>query len=179
MPILLPSPCPQHVASTSAAGTFRPPTIPQAGRPRVAAGRAHPVVASGLWQEVDAPTVSSSGDFTSDNEGPPRPHNGDSSAVAKKIRDYTEVAYLTGRTRVVSRHFPAAMGIDDFLHRLEIALYAYGFTGDNSIGAWMGRGIFMCVCGGAGERGTVFWLLNSLGLGGPATGRRRGRGFVL
>lgn len=52
----------------------------------------------------------------------------------KKIRDYAEVAYLTGRNRVVASHFPTALGIDDFLHRLEIALYAYGFHGDNSIG---------------------------------------------
>lgn len=51
----------------------------------------------------------------------------------KKIRDYAEVAYLTGRNRVVTSHFPTSLGIDDFLHRLEIALYAYGFHGDNSI----------------------------------------------
>lgn len=51
----------------------------------------------------------------------------------KKLRDYTEVAYLTGRARLVGQHFPTALGIDDFLHRLEIALFAYGFNGDNSI----------------------------------------------
>lgn len=52
----------------------------------------------------------------------------------EKARGYAEVAYLTGRTRVVNSHFPTALGVDDFLHRLEIALYAYGFNGDNSIG---------------------------------------------
>jgi len=51
-----------------------------------------------------------------------------------KLRDYTEMAYMTGRAKVVSDYFPTAIGIDDFLHRLEIALYAYGFSGDNSIG---------------------------------------------
>jgi hypothetical protein len=51
----------------------------------------------------------------------------------RKLRDYTEVAYLTGRAKVVNQHFPTALGIDDFIHRLEIALYAYGFNGDNSI----------------------------------------------
>lgn len=29
---------------------------------------------------------------------------------------------------------PASAGVDDFLHRMEIALFAYGFNGDNSIG---------------------------------------------
>ena len=53
---------------------------------------------------------------------------------SEKARGYAEVAYLTGRTRVVNSHFPTALGVDDFLHRLEIALYAYGFNGDNSIG---------------------------------------------
>jgi hypothetical protein len=48
-------------------------------------------------------------------------------------KNYAEVAYLSGRTRVVARHFPGALGVDDFLHRLEIALYAYGFHGDNAI----------------------------------------------
>jgi hypothetical protein len=54
-------------------------------------------------------------------------------APGKKQRDYTEVAYMTGRAKVVSGYFPSALGIDDFLHRLEIALYAYGFNGDNAI----------------------------------------------
>lgn len=52
----------------------------------------------------------------------------------KKQRDYTEMAYMTGRAKLVNQHFPNAIGIDDFLHRLEIALYAYGFSGDNAIG---------------------------------------------
>lgn len=51
-----------------------------------------------------------------------------------KLRDYTEMAYMTGRAKVVNDYFPTAIGIDDFLHRLEIALYAYGFSGDNAIG---------------------------------------------
>jgi hypothetical protein len=36
----------------------------------------------------------------------------------------------------VRKHFEAAMGADDFMQRLEMALYAFGFTGDNSIGGW-------------------------------------------
>ncbi len=47
---------------------------------------------------------------------------------------YTEQAYLTARTRRVAQHFPTALGLDDFLNRLEIALFAYGFTGENCIG---------------------------------------------
>lgn len=34
----------------------------------------------------------------------------------------------------VAQHFPASMGVDDFIARLEMALAAYGFTGDNAIG---------------------------------------------
>lgn len=37
----------------------------------------------------------------------------------------------------VVKHFPAAMGVDDFIARLEMALAAYGFTGDNAIGEFM------------------------------------------
>lgn len=51
-----------------------------------------------------------------------------------KAHQYTEQAYLTARTRRVAQHFPTALGLDDFLNRLEIALFAYGFTGENSIG---------------------------------------------
>jgi hypothetical protein len=66
-------------------------------------------------------------------------------AKSGKIREYAEVAYLTGRSRKVSAHFSTAMGIDDFLHRLEIALYAYGFHGDNSIGElWVDAYSFPC-----------------------------------
>jgi len=38
----------------------------------------------------------------------------------------------------VAKHFPAAMGVDDFIARLEMALAAYGFTGDNAIGEQVG-----------------------------------------
>eukprot|EP00879_Flechtneria_rotunda_P029976 GHRR01032452.1.p1 GENE.GHRR01032452.1~~GHRR01032452.1.p1 ORF type:complete len:184 (-),score=53.60 GHRR01032452.1:218-769(-) len=41
---------------------------------------------------------------------------------------------LTARHQEVAKHFPAAMGVDDFMARLEMALAAYGFTGDNAIG---------------------------------------------
>jgi hypothetical protein len=58
--------------------------------------------------------------------------------AAKKLIDYSEVAYLTGRTRVVTQRFPGALAVDDFMLRLEIALYAYGFNGDNSIGEQQG-----------------------------------------
>lgn len=53
---------------------------------------------------------------------------------------YAEQAYLTARTRRIAQHFPTAIGVDDFLNRLEVALFAYGFTGDNSIGRVLTRG---------------------------------------
>ena len=52
---------------------------------------------------------------------------------------YAEQAYLTARTRRIAQHFPTAIGVDDFLNRLEVALFAYGFTGDNSIGRVLTR----------------------------------------
>ncbi|PRW45249.1 low-CO2 inducible [Chlorella sorokiniana] len=55
------------------------------------------------------------------------------SGGSKQLRDFCEIAYLSGRTKVVQDHFPMALGVDDFLHRMEIALFAYGFNGDNSI----------------------------------------------
>ena len=34
----------------------------------------------------------------------------------------------------MQKHFEGAMGADDFITRMEMALFAFGFTGDNSIG---------------------------------------------
>ena len=31
-------------------------------------------------------------------------------------------------------HFPAALSVDDYMSRVEVALAGYGFTGDNTIG---------------------------------------------
>ena len=39
------------------------------------------------------------------------------------------------RAKAVQKHFETSLGMDDFMQRVEIALFAYGFTGDNSIGA--------------------------------------------
>jgi hypothetical protein len=44
-----------------------------------------------------------------------------------------ELEYLTGRANAVQAHFESALGADDFMQRVEMALYAFGFTGDNSI----------------------------------------------
>lgn len=43
---------------------------------------------------------------------------------------------LTQRHNEVLKHFPTAMGVDDLMARVEMALAAYGFRGDNTIGAW-------------------------------------------
>ncbi|GLI71752.1 hypothetical protein VaNZ11_017071, partial [Volvox africanus] len=40
---------------------------------------------------------------------------------------------LTERLAEVTKHFPTALSVDDFISRVEIALAGYGFTGDNSI----------------------------------------------
>lgn len=38
------------------------------------------------------------------------------------------------RFATVLKHFPSAMGVDDFIARTEVALCYFGFTGDNTIG---------------------------------------------
>lgn len=44
-----------------------------------------------------------------------------------------ETKYLSQRMSQVSKHFPSALSLDDFLGRVEVALGAHGFRGDNSI----------------------------------------------
>jgi len=44
-----------------------------------------------------------------------------------------EVKYMVNRINTVQEHFPTAVSMDDFLFKLEMALCAYGFTGENSI----------------------------------------------
>ncbi|PRW33647.1 low-CO2 inducible [Chlorella sorokiniana] len=49
------------------------------------------------------------------------------------VRETAEVEYLTARVNKVQEQFGNAMGADDFMQRVEMALYAFGFNGDNSI----------------------------------------------
>jgi len=44
-----------------------------------------------------------------------------------------------GRTATIQKYFETAMGADDFIQRVEMALYAFGFTGENSIGECRAR----------------------------------------
>ena len=66
-------------------------------------------------------------------------------------------AYYTRRHELVLSQFPNALGVDDFISRVEIALAAHNFRGDNAIGArpapgrvpipWRGRvGGWRCPC---------------------------------
>ncbi|KAL4439983.1 hypothetical protein ABPG75_002984 [Micractinium tetrahymenae] len=48
-------------------------------------------------------------------------------------KETSEVEYLTARVTTVADEFPGAIGADDFIQRVEIALYGFGFSGDNSI----------------------------------------------
>mmetsp|Transcript_65297 Transcript_65297/g.206259 ORF Transcript_65297/g.206259 Transcript_65297/m.206259 type:complete len:379 (-) Transcript_65297:323-1459(-) len=47
--------------------------------------------------------------------------------------DPAAMAYFKNRTSLVRGYFPGALGCEDFLNRMEIALSRYGFNGDNSI----------------------------------------------
>ena len=143
LPPLQPSgvvPCGAPLASPSGrfVGFVAPKSYgPTRSRPLRDTGRSlvTPSLAPQNGSGAAAPTYDSSSEF----EGTPTSVNWTLDPLTmdekgKKLRDYTEVAYLTGRSRVVADHFATSLGIDDFLHRLEIALYAYGFNGDNSIG---------------------------------------------
>lgn len=47
--------------------------------------------------------------------------------------ELSESAYLAHRVGLVQRHFPGALGLYDFVDRVEIALFPFGFDGDTSI----------------------------------------------
>ena len=59
-------------------------------------------------------------------------------------------------------HFPTALGVDDWISRVETVLAGFGFTGDNSIGECCGWG------GLAGRWGQP--LLGSGAMGAAAAG---------
>lgn len=59
--------------------------------------------------------------------------NGTTKAVQGSSGDVVE-RYLDWRAKQVNEHFPGALGVDDFLSRVEIALFDLGFTGENAIG---------------------------------------------
>lgn len=54
-------------------------------------------------------------------------------AATAEATTVQEGDYLAKRQAEVRKFFPTAFHVDDFMHRLEIALYAYGFTGGNTI----------------------------------------------
>ena len=56
------------------------------------------------------------------------------STVAVSSPADLEQLYLHMRAEHVTKHFSGSLGVDDFLSRVEIALFELGFDGDNSIG---------------------------------------------
>lgn len=64
--------------------------------------------------------------------------NGTTIAAPKGSAAELEQAYLSMRTKHVTDQFPGALGVDDYLSRVEIALFELGFDGANSIGAIQG-----------------------------------------
>ena len=46
---------------------------------------------------------------------------------------HSRVSYLRERVEAVTKEFPNAIGMDDFLFRTEVMLRRFGFTTDNSI----------------------------------------------
>lgn len=47
-------------------------------------------------------------------------------------------ASMSERQATIRDHFPSALAVDDMMARVEMALAAFGFRGDNSIGGWIG-----------------------------------------
>lgn len=45
----------------------------------------------------------------------------------------TEQLYMAGRVAQVRQHFPSALSVDDFMHRVEMCAFSFGFSGDNTI----------------------------------------------
>lgn len=43
---------------------------------------------------------------------------------------------INNRYASILKHFPSALGVDDFIARVEVALCYFGFTGDNTIGEY-------------------------------------------
>lgn len=56
----------------------------------------------------------------------------------------------------MNQYFPGSYGVDDFVHRLETALYSFGFNGDNTVGAHprIRRHMSPCLASGERRRGT-------------------------
>jgi len=54
-------------------------------------------------------------------------------SAAPGMLNKDEQANLNARYANVISHFPTALGIDDFIARVEVALSGFGFTGDNTI----------------------------------------------
>ena len=91
-------------------------------------------------------------------------------------------AYYTRRHELVLQHFPTALGVDDFISRVEIALSAHGFRGENSIG----ERLAVCVtCSGwvavggwrNGARACSCCCLGLFGRGAHTGGRGGGNGW--
>lgn len=59
--------------------------------------------------------------------------DGATSGIGDKGTDAVLNGYTVGRVKQVTDHFPSALGADDFIARVEVALHSYGFTGHNSI----------------------------------------------
>ncbi|CAG9467872.1 unnamed protein product [Pedinophyceae sp. YPF-701] len=53
--------------------------------------------------------------------------------TAAGVAGMAKRAYLDSRYKTVRTHFPGSMGVEEFVAKSELALFGYGFTGDNSI----------------------------------------------
>jgi hypothetical protein len=118
--------------------------------PRVQLSRRNPLTRRSLWSLLAAPARSrhagnGNGSSLATAGGAPRQL---SQAIrplpAEPVRQPTP-DNLNNRYATVLKHFPSALGVDDFIARVEVALCYFGFTGANTIGesgwgVWRGRG---------------------------------------
>ncbi|KIZ00988.1 hypothetical protein MNEG_6976 [Monoraphidium neglectum] len=77
------------------------------------------------WQPAVNPTA----------PNPPAPADPPAPGETETFETTSRDAYYTRRHELVLESFPNALGVDDFISRVEIALAAHGFRGDNAIGA--------------------------------------------
>lgn len=57
----------------------------------------------------------------------------------------TQKIYMTSRATTINKFFPGSLDVHDYVQRLDIALQAYGFDGNNSIGTTLTK-LVTCEC---------------------------------
>mmetsp|Transcript_18930 Transcript_18930/g.48033 ORF Transcript_18930/g.48033 Transcript_18930/m.48033 type:complete len:464 (-) Transcript_18930:152-1543(-) len=77
--------------------------------------------------------VARSGAWTAPRQNVAGPVNAEAATAVHTPHSREDQLCLNARHDQVMAHFPTALGVDDFMARVEVALSGFGFTGDNTI----------------------------------------------